>query len=192
MKNLTIDLKRVAYLTTTYPVTLDDAKTQLHITYTEDDAELTSMIPRAIKQIEAYCNISIIYQRIQWIADLFSEWKLPYGPVIGIESVQNRDSNAGSGVGGFTTATGNWRIDGDTFSAVGIGPFEFDLTTGSCGPNRFKITYTAGMSEVPDDLKQAILKQVVWLFEHKGDEGLTGLSKEVEEMINPYKVVIWL
>jgi hypothetical protein len=175
--NLTIDLKRLGYIGN-IPVVLDEAKTQLHITYSEDNAEIIEMIKRAISQIETHCNISIVPQRIQWIADLESEWKLPLGPVIGIESVENRDSNAGSGVGGFSTTTTTWVSFGDSFDPVVY-----------C--NRYRITYTAGMPTLSEDLRQAILKQVVWLFEHKGDEGLDGLSKEVKDMVEPYRVMIW-
>jgi uncharacterized phiE125 gp8 family phage protein len=189
MQNMIIDLKRVVDLSTE-PVSLNEAKTQLRITYTADDAEITSMIKRARKQIENYCNISIVPQRIQLLADLVVEWALPYGPVVGIEAVMNRDSNTGSGVGGYQTSTSDWSIDGDVFD-----PGDGSYTC--CGDYsssafRYKVIYTAGMNTVPDDLKQGILKQVVWLYEHRGEEGLEGISPEAKGLVDPYKIMLWL
>jgi len=176
--NLIIDLDRL-HLTTTMPVSRDEAKTQLRITYTEDDTEIDSMISRAVKEIENYCNISIVYQRITMIADLKQEWKLPYGPVIGLESVETKSAPQGSGIGIFSTASANWQIDADNFD-----PGKYCY--------RWRLVYTAGMSAVPDDLKQAILLQMVHLFEHRGDEQQQGLSMQAKEMVDPYKVLLWL
>lgn len=190
-----IDSARVIDLTSTEPVSPTEAKTHLRITYTDDDTEISSLITRARKQIENWLNISIVYQRILIVADVCESLTLPFGPVIGLESVQVTGSSTGSGVGLWETSSG-WQvmIPGDIF-IPGDGSISVNITNpypfSSNVPGRYKITYTAGMSTVPDDLKQAILAQVAYLYEHRGEENLTGLSPEAETITQPYRK-LWL
>lgn len=175
--NNIIDLKRVIDLEGE-PVTLNEAKTQLRVTFDDDDVEIAKFITKARKRIENYCNISIVRQRVQLIAQMTCDYELPYGPVISIESVADSQGITGSGPMTFVTSTTNWQSAGDTF----INPSAYNQ----------RIIYQAGMSECPDDLKDAILQMVVFLYENRGKSiDVIGLE-EVLRSSDAYKKMIWI
>jgi hypothetical protein len=174
--NLVIDHQRVADLGAEF-ITLTEAKTQLRVTFSDDDSEITDMITRARKAVETYCNISIVYQRILAIIDYRCEWKLPFGPVIGIESVQDSAGVCGSGPITYETADTNWRYDGSEFWP-GSG-------------NRYRVTYTSG-NYCPDDLKKVILEVISFMYENRGaDKNVSDLS-EVLKLADSFKVMLWI
>jgi hypothetical protein len=166
--NLVIDIKRVAVIGE-YPITLAEAKTQLRVDFSDDDPEITRLIPKAIRHVENHCNISISYQRIQLIGNLAYEQKLPYGPVVGIESVQSNTGATGSGPVSYQPSDGNWTSDGDLFGpAVGFFTGAFTGNDPVRGV-RYKIIYTAG-NYCPDDLKDVCLQVLTFLYENRGKE----------------------
>ena len=210
MKNNIIDVAR-SESSPTEPVTLTEAKAQAIITYTDDDTLLTSYITVARKQIENYCNISIVAQTVVLTADLYNDYELPYGPVTGIQAAETFTGTAGSGPAAYQTATTNWNTDGTqflTFMPRGANSFNPDVPfTGyfqwgeyaspyAFDPGyRWRLTYTTGYGTVPDDLKRAILAQVVWLYEHRGDESINVMKTvctEAKMLSDPYKRQAWL
>jgi uncharacterized phiE125 gp8 family phage protein len=175
--NLIIDLKRVADLAGE-PVTLTEAKTQLRVTFTDDDTEITALITKARKRVENYCNISIVYQRIQMIGALSYCQDLPYGPVIGIESVATNTGDTGSGPIAYTNFDVNWDSTGNMFN----------VPTGA----KYQVTYTAGMSSCPADLKDTILQVLTFLYENRGKViDVTGVQ-QVLSNADAYKKLNWI
>jgi len=208
MKNNIIDCAR-SESSPTEPVTLSEAKAQAIVTYSDDDTLITALITKARKAVENYCNISIVSQTVTLIADLYNDYELPYGPVTGILSAQTLSGTQGSGPATYETATQQWQTDGTqflTFMPQGVnsfnpatpfrgyfqwGPYASPYAwTPEC---RWKITYTTGYSPVPDDLKQAILAQVVWLYEKRGDENImqAGLCTLSKSLADSYKRQAW-
>lgn len=181
----------------TEPCTLTEAKAQAIITYPDDDTLITAYITKARKMIENYCNISIVAQNITLIAELYKEWELPYGPVTGILSVQTRTGTEGSGPASYATASTGWNTDGVdflTFNPAGATD-EWNMTSfpfDSPGAPRYKIDYTAGYITVPADLKQAVLMQVVWLYDHRGEEDQKTVCESARIFADPYKRLAWL
>lgn len=176
MQNNIIDISRTES-SPTEPCTLTEAKAQLVVTYSDDDTLITALITKARKMIENFCNISIVAQTVTMIADLYNEWELPYGPVTAITGVQTRTGTEGSGPSTYATQTTGWSTDGVqflSFQPSDIGAFNPSVPyTGIDWPNpprRYKIIYTTGYSTVPDDLKQAVLVQIAWLYEHRGEQ----------------------
>lgn len=197
MKNNIIDCPRTES-SPTEPCTLSEAKAQAIVTYSDDDTLITSMITMARKMIENYCNISIVAQTVTLIADLWNEYELPYGPVTGIQSVQTRTSTEGSGPASYATLTSGWAQDGVqflTFIPSSWGDFNPSIPfTGNLDKptnNRFKIQYTTGYDTVPDDLKQAVLMQVAWLYEHRGEQGLKEVCPEALVIADKYWRAVW-
>lgn len=166
-------------LTTTEPVGLPEVKTHLHITDSENDIELTAMITRARLVIENYTSLSLIYKRIVLTGDIYGEWSLPYGPLIGLEGVKNQESTVGSGIPRFVSSESGWGIQGGKFL--------------NRGGHRQQLTYTAGYTTVPKDLKAAILAQIYWMYEHKGNE-LESLKMSTDAMglADPYRRLEWI
>lgn len=202
--NRIIDIKKTE--TGSDPVTLAQAKSHLIITFTDDDTLITSLITQCRQAIEEYCAISIVQKTIVFIADLFKEWELPYGPVIGIQSVQTRTGTEGSGPATYETQTSGWEQEGYEFMTFipspnpGLNPrspftghFQWgpDASTNACG-NRYKITYIAGYSTVPEALKLAILNEIAYRYELKGaDKEFIGICNSARVIAGPYKRELW-
>ena len=196
MKNNYIDIKRVE-LNPTEPVSLDEAKAQLIVTGTDDDNFIDGLITICRKAVENYCNISIAAKTITLVADLFNEWELPYGPVTGIQSVQTRTSTQGSGLPTYATLTSGWGLDGTEFltfipasgvDAIGNYPI---ATNFGVAPYRYKIQYTAGWPDCPNDLRQAILTEIAYRYENRGDLAAPGVCESTRILADPYVRQLW-
>lgn len=210
MQNNIIDIKRVE-LNATEPVSLGEAKAQCIVTFTDDDDYIDGLITMARKAIENYCNISIVAQTVTLVADLYNEWELPYGPVTGLTSVQRRSGTEGSGPASYTSATSGWNTEGDQFmSFIPGGGGGFDPTVPfrgyfSWGPfaspygvspdYRYRIVYNTG-PYFPEDLRQAILLQLAWLYENRGNEvdlrWAPGICEAAQRFADPHKRQLWL
>lgn len=206
MNNI-IDIKRVEN-SPIEPIDLTEAKKQLIITSSDDDTLITSLITRSRKVIENFCHVSIVQKTITLIADLYQEWELPYGPVTGIQTVSTRSANEGSGPATYETPNSNWNTEGEEFVSfipAGVpgfnvnkpfrgyfewGPFAspYAQTPG----NRYRIVYTAGYTTVPEDLKQAILIQLAWLYEHKGEETGFTICEQAQYIAISYQRKLWI
>ena len=205
MKNNIIDIRRTES-SPTEPCTLAEAKAQAVITYSDDDTLITSLITKARKIIENYCSVSIVAQTVTMIADIWNEWELPYGPVTGITGVETRTGSEGSGPSTYATQTSGWSTEGlefVTFTPAGAGfnpgaPFvgyfqwgQYASPFGQGPGNRYKITYTTGYNPVPQDLKQAVLLQIVWLYEHRGEERTETICEAARNYADPYLRKLW-
>lgn len=192
-RNRIIDIKRTES-SPTEPLTLTEVKAHLLISFTDDDTLLTSLITQARKAIENYCKVSIVAQTVTMTADLFQEWELPYGPVTGIQGVATRSGTEGSGPASYETVTDGWGTDGEEF-------LSFDPTGAtssqifSCAtntPNRFKIIYTTGYNPVPDDLALAVLNEIAYRYENRGNQDLsTAYSPAAKAIAQPYQRMLW-
>lgn len=173
-------------------LTLDEVKTQLAIalTNTDFDTELTAMIKRCRARVENWCGISIIQKTVTLVADFYKEWEIPYGPVIGLVSVQTRSSNEGSGGPVYATKETGWNIDGEEYKTfIPFGFLADDLFTNNrgCPPLRFRLVYTAGYVTVPEDLKLGILNEIAYRYENKGDNSDEIKSPAVIDLISSFK-----
>ena len=212
-KNLIIDVRQIES-GGSEPVSLTEIKAQAIITYSDDDTLLTRYGILARRAVENFCNISIVSNTVTLTAILFTEWELPYGPVTGINSVKTGGVNEGSGPLSYSTASGGWNTDGldfVTFIPAGANSFNtsspfrgyfqwgrFASPYGVSGETRYQIVYTTGYSTVPQDLKQAVLLQCAYLYEHRGEEAAAGsqwagnLCEDAKLLSEPYKRQAWL
>lgn len=189
----------------TEPVTLAEAKAQLIIGFSDDDAFITALITQCRQAIEEYCAISIVPKQITLTADLYKEWELPYGPVTGIVSVQTRIGNEGSGPGTYQTQESGWSTDGSQFlnfspaAPVGFNPgvpfTGHDQWGDYASPygnacNRYRIVYNAGYDVVPGNLKLAILQELVFRYENRGNQQ-TGVCEAAQVIANPFRRGLW-
>lgn len=204
MKNNYVDIRRLES-SPVEPVTLSQAKAQCIVTYSDDDNLIDGLITICRKAIENFCNVSIAAKTITLVADLFYEWELPYGPVTGLQSVQTRTSTQGSGLPTYQTLTSGWGVDGTEFltfipgtGADAIGNYPIATNFGVF-PYRYKIQYTAGWPDCPDDLRQAILTEIAYRYEHRGDEEIinrldaagTGVCDAARVLAQPYRRELW-
>lgn len=177
--NRIIDIKTTES-SPTEPVTLVQAKAHLLIDHTADDTYVTSLITQCRRAVENACNIAIVQKVVVLTADWEEEWELPVGPHGTISEVKLRTGTVG-GIAEYQTldADDEYTTDGELFKL---------FNSSSCG--RHKITYTAGYSTVPDDLKLAILNEIAFRYENRGDSK-DGLCAGAAELIKPYINYSW-
>lgn len=209
--NRIIDIKREE-LNAVEPVSLDEVKRALiiDITNTTDDDLLTDLITSCRRMVENSCNISIVSKTVTFTADLSKEWELPYGPVTGLQAVTTRQGNEGSGPGVYATLDSGWTTDGDEYlqfspaAPNGFNPgvpftghFQWGpyASTQSSYCYRYRIVYTAGYRWCPADLVAAIVKQIAYDYEHRGNELVKvserGLCPEAEALAAPFRRKLW-
>lgn len=205
MSNRIIDIKRVES-SPTEPLTLTQVKAHLIITATDDDTLLTALITSCRRVIEEYCAISIVTKTVTLIADLCREWELPYGPVTTVTSVSTRTGSSGSGPATYQAQTSGWETEGSDFLSFIPGgegwfnpgvPFRGYFQWGpyaspyGYGFNRYKIVYTAGYATVPEPLKLAILNEIAYRYEHRGEGELTGICDAARVISGPFRRELW-
>ena len=163
------------------PVTLEEAKVfcRVDADYTGDDDMLTSLIKSARQRIEHFANISLVPKRVRAFWDEVGyTLNLPFYPVREIESVVDDE-----GESVYYKPKGKHKIEV---------PHASD----------FFVTYTTGYEVLPDDLKLAVLKQVLTDYDHRENfvingntQQLTGvnLSNDAKSLIAPHnRTLIWL
>lgn len=160
-------------------ITTSEVKTHLKITYTDDDTYIGTLITKARKLIEGYCNISIGSQEREWYFDGISqtEYSIPYAPVISVDQVDIKTDYATYET---LTVTDDYDMDGGSF--LTFTPFQ---------SGRFKVAYTCGYTTLPAQLKQGWLMQCAYMYENRGDEGKSGICPEAKDYLNLSKNYSW-
>src|SRR6185312_16122520 len=137
---------------TNEPVTLQEAKDWCRIDVPDDDSLITKLIKGARFICERYVNLSFITRTVTAkIHNGAGDINLPYGPVNGTVNY--------------------YELDGTTVIN------DLDLTVGS--GNNIIAVYTAGYADgtLPDDLRTALLDQIAWMYQNRGDTAIaSGLS----------------
>lgn len=133
------------------PVTLQEAKDFCRIDVSDDDLLITMIIKGARMICEHYANLSFIERIVTAkIHNGLGNFNLPYGPVIGF-------------ITSFTD------VDGDSLDTT------YDLR--DAYGNDFNVVYNAGYATLPENLKLALLNQIAFMYENRGDVAIaSGLS----------------
>lgn len=167
--NTILSVKR-AFSTPTEPVTLSEVKTHLNITFTDYDSYLTAMITQVRELAEQMTGLAIVTQTVTAaVRNELGGVHLPYGPVVSVTSCVD--------------------INGD---AVDYETFGVDHLQVSTLSDYLKFVYVSGFTTVPSGLKRAILEEVAYQWNHRGDEILDGLSPQAKRKFKTYKVNTWL
>jgi len=150
-------------------------KLHLHIpeSITDHDEYLKSiLIPACRGAVETYTGLSIVPQTITAILrNELGNIELPYGPVLEITSVQNRNDEEVT----------DYKVNGGQFKRI--------ETSGDW----FQVIYEAGYETIPSELQMAILQEVAYRFENRGDQGKSDLSDGAKSYASRYRrVETWL
>jgi hypothetical protein len=152
------------------PVILQEFKDWARITSNDDDELIPTLLKAARQQIEKYCGISIVTKTIvHHFNNEAGGYELPYGPVQAI------------------TATFDQEDEVYAIEYKGI-----DYPTIDTANSFINVEYTAGYVSVPEDLKLAIKQQTLWLYEHRGDTEIKGMSPVAKLTAKQYRRVTWL
>lgn len=148
--------------TVTEPVTLQEAKDWCKIDVSDDDALINALITAARIMCENYANLSFIKRTVTAkIKNGLGGFVAPYGPVIGTPTAKDSDGND-------------------------IADFDFDCAY----PGKVTVIYQAGYETLPQNLKTALLNQIGFLYENRGDVRLqSGLIEEAKLILNQVRSV---
>lgn len=167
---------------TTWPVTLTEVKTHLHLTDSDNDTELTAMFKQVSREVENYCGIALGTQTRVWMFDFCSdvEYVIPFNPVASITSIV-RKTDYGTYDDTLTVNT-DYDLDG-----------EFEKTLMIFGGGRCKVTYVTGTAYAtcPVDLKLGILNEIAFRYENRGDVNEGKFSEAAFDLILKYKDFNW-
>lgn len=161
------------------PVSLSEAKAQIKLDTTADDTLITALIIQARGQIEQYTATSIVEHDVEVIAKLdgCNLFELPYGPYQDDLVINELKVRGGLPV----------ELAGSNFDRYGT--YFLQLRPPYSGI--FSIAYKAGYDPVPQPLKLAILHQVAYLYEHRGDEDVIDkISPTAMGLAKPYRRVV--
>ena len=160
-------------------ITLAEYKEAEGIAGPKEDLRLATLVPSVSQLVKTYCGNSIIdYYSTNKVETFNIDWgthivQLTESPVNTIVSVEKRDSVTES----YTTVpTTDYYLDTTTDSVLYV--------TGSTykhwpmGAGAVKVTYTAGYSACPSDLKLAVVDLITYYLkdEHKERRTLGGAS----------------
>ena len=158
------------------PVNVDDAKAWMKIDLTDDDTLITSLITTARILCESFLNMSIIQRTVfANINNTLGGVELPFCPYASMFALTNSD--------GRVFDTDEWKVTNLPFACLQYPKEEF-LTA----------VYTAGYQECPEYLRTAILVQIAFMYENRGDvetrEGrVYNLCELAKQMLSPFRRV---
>jgi hypothetical protein len=149
------------------PVTLAEALVQCNIdNLGQDNSLIEAYITAARMACESYTGIGFIQRNIQAVVNNSLGFiYLPYGPISDVSSVTNVDG-----------------IEQD-FEAVGVKWKQ--LKTPAL--KRITVSYVGGYETLPQIFKTAILQQVAYLYEHRGDEKEGQFSPVSKSLLQPHR-----
>lgn len=151
------------------PVTLAEAKAYMKIdTGTTDDDLIEELLITAREQCEDYAGLSIVNRTVTAVLNnSCGGIYLPYGPVISITSITDQDDED-------PLDTDNYEVRGLDFPQL-IDPVSDKVT----------LIYTAGYGIPPKRIKTAILQQVFFLYENRGEAPMIYRGVEAAITMSP-------
>jgi uncharacterized phiE125 gp8 family phage protein len=155
----------------TEPVTLTEAKNFCKIDISTDDDLINVLITAARQMCEAYTGVGFVeHQAVAVLNNSNGDIYIPYGPIIGINSVENES-------GTVLTLDSGYTLGGNEFKRLRT-PHQNNIT----------IDYTTGYTTLPEALKTALLNQVYYLYDNRAiaTDDISPISKII---LNLYKRV---
>lgn len=153
---------------TVEPVLIQDAKDWMSIDYSDKDTIITSLITAARRLLERKYGIGIVQKDMKVVLNNSCGGKdLPEPPISNVTAIDSDGSNV--------TLT----LSGD-----------FDVYVECPASCHLTVSYKSGypVANVPAEYKTAIKEQVLWMFEHLGDEDMESKVCPIAAMtLAPYK-----
>lgn len=148
---------------TTEPVILQEAKDWCKIDDVDDDDTLIEeLITSARILCEEYSGISFINRTVTAsLNNSLGGIELPYGPVKTFTSIVDSESNSLE-----------YTLRNEKFKQL-IDPAKSFV----------KVVYTAGYKILPKNLKTAILNQIAWMYDNRGDVKIASALSDAAKLI---------
>ena len=172
------------------PVSLDEARAHLRLESGEDDY-LSDLIAAARRHCESFQGRAYVTQTWDLYLDAFPGGciKVPLPPLQSVTFIKYKDSC------GVLQTLGTYDYVVDAYSEPGLIFLAYGKSWPSTYPeaNAVQIRFVAGYgaaSDVPPEIKQAILLKIADLYENRGDEQAgTRMEDAVESLLWPDRIV---
>lgn len=186
---------RVAVLEPPQPfIELEDAKVRLGLDGTDDrDVQVTSEIAAACLMIDgpqALLGRAVGQQTLELVTDSFGAYHLGLpdlldGDADNIASVTYVDTTGVDQV----WAAENYRVIGASGGSWGLAPvYDGDWPTYRADHSSIRVLYTAGFSEVPEDIVEAALLQVKILHDNPEGPLLDAYERARDALLSRHRV----
>jgi uncharacterized phiE125 gp8 family phage protein len=190
---------------TTEPVSLEEMKSYMRISgfvddndstaideFTDDDLLIEELITSAREGIEKYTGLALIPKEMRVVlTNLAGMQELPWGPHGEVSEVLYENDTEDTGDPDYKN-----RLQTEPTVIKFIGPeFKHLKCPRYCN---MIIQYTCGygtdgVSILPRRLKEAIMKECLYRYEHRGDElNDTGVCASAKRLAGPYRRLSWL
>ena len=174
------------------PVTLAELKSHTRIDGTDDDTYLTNLILAARRRVELKAWRSLIDQTWDWFFEDFptDEMDVPRPPLKSVTHIKHYDKDDIA----TTVATTVYRVDsnrdpGQILLKESQSWPSTTLRTANGVEIRFVAGYGAATTDVPEELRQAILITAAELYERREElgENLSPVALTVDRLIADYR-----
>ena len=163
-------------------ITLAEYKEAEGLSNPKDDLRLQTLIPSISELVKTYCGNSLVdYYSTNKVETFSIDWatsvvQLTESPLNTVVSVEERRSY-NEAYATLTTANFDYYVDGSTDSIIRTNSGGRTINWAT-GVGAVKVTYTAGYSTLPVDLKLAVIDLMTYYFkrEHKERRTLGGAS----------------
>lgn len=148
----------------TYPVTRTEAKLHCRIDGTDEDSLVDSYIAAATSFVENYTGRALVSQTWEQVLDDFSDaMLLPKGPVQSVTSVKYFDTSDVE----QTLAADQYVLDNVSDPAWVVRPDDVTYPDVADGVNNVIIRFVAGYSDIPAEIKAAIMLLVSGWYDNR-------------------------
>jgi len=150
-------------------VSLVNAKLQLRITDSNQDAFITALIKTASLFFESFTKKTLITKTYKTYRNIWDFYSLRRCPLQSISSIKYTDEDDDS----QTVDSGDYYIIKDNaFSRIGFVD-DFDTPSIRNRPQQIEIIFKAGFGDadidIPLDIQQGLLEHITYMYENRGD-----------------------
>ncbi|SDN84890.1 head-tail connector protein [Ensifer sp. YR511] len=154
---------KVATAATTEPVSLEEVKRRLHVTFDDDDEDINLMISSMRDHAEKYCNTRFASQTVEMKCDGFCDFaRLPEAPVTSVTSIAYVDTGGGN----QTLAETVYELRNDGLEVAIVAKYGQQWPAIQPG-SRIVVTAVVGYAAAPAAVKHAILLNIADAYENR-------------------------
>jgi uncharacterized phiE125 gp8 family phage protein len=162
--------------------TLTEIKAHLNKTDSDDDTYLINLQKQCRQAIENFCSISIVGKTVTCIVkNGRGNIELPWGPHGSVVTIHDIDGNA--------IAASNYILRGVMWKYLESPTSDYIKIVINAG-------YSATGAAVPESLKLAILNEIAYRYEHRGDENQEsvtgGICQAARAVAEPHRRMVWI
>ena len=173
-------------------ITVADLKAHMRVTHTAEDTLISALRSAAVSWIEEHCNIKLGSYTARGYLPGFYNAYIPIGPVTAISEVKYQTTADKDYTSNLSTlAADNWYTD--TISQPARIAFRDYPQTYEYALTPVVVTFTAGYSDMPAPVLQAIRLLVADMYENRQEEVsgtiTTRLKFGLDALLNPFRII---